>query len=313
MLLSKPDNCPWLMPHLIVGDVVEASRWYEQAFGMTTRLVIPDNDPVHAEMVWQDAVIMLGKAGTGSSPQPPAISGVACPVGLYLYCDDVDAMYARAVEAGAKIKAPLEDMFWGDRMFTLKDPQGHIWTFATKVAEFDPGKMPAHEAPPPPLPREHQSLTVETLPDLRVLFDRHIGAYLPQNLGSFFCQFMSKVQQHDLMRPNSMVLGICQDDPRDTPEDQCRYDAGITADVHMPCPEGLMEQILPGGDYAIVLHKGPYDTLPETWQWIGEVAFPSLGRECRDQPPFERYLNSPADTPPDELLTEICIPLDEAL
>jgi AraC family transcriptional regulator len=71
-----------------------------------------------------------------------------------------------------------------------------------------------------------------------------------------------------------------------------------------------MEQVLPGGDYAVILHKGPYDNLQDTWQWIGEIAFPNLNRECRDQPPFECYLNSPADTAPDELLTEIYIPLD---
>ena len=66
---------------------------------------------------------------------------------------------------------------------------------------------------------------------------------------------------------------------------------------------------MPGGDYAIIVHKGPYEGLAETWQWIGEVAFHNLGRECRDQPPFENYLNNPADTAPEDLLTEICIPL----
>jgi AraC family transcriptional regulator len=203
-------------------------------------------------------------------------------------------------------------MFWGDRVFTLKDPDGHVWTFATMVGSFDPDKMPTPQemAQPPLPPREHQSMIVKNLPDLRVLFDRHIGAYCPENLSPFFAQFMGKAAQHQLFSSQSMVLGICQDDPRDTPEEDCRYDAGITVAVDVPCPEGLMEQVLPGGDYAVILHKGPYDNLQDTWQWIGEIAFPNLNRECRDQPPFECYLNSPADTAPDELLTEIYIPLD---
>jgi DNA gyrase inhibitor GyrI/uncharacterized glyoxalase superfamily protein PhnB len=300
------------MPHLTVRDVNIAVQWYEQVFGMCCRLRIPENEPVHAELVWQDMVIMLAKAGEIGMPQAPVNSGVASPVGLYLYCEDVDAMHERAVKAGARIQMQLQDMFWGDRMFTLIDLEGHVWSFATKVGEFDPTKMPSPqqiEQGQTPPPREHQSMTVRTMPDLRVFYARKIGPYSPAELGPFFKLFIKRVLQHNLFTPYCMVIGICQDDPRDTDDKDCRYDAGITVNADLPCPEGLHEQILPGGDYAVVLHKGPYDKLAETWQWIGEVAFPSIGRECRDQPPFECYLNSPEDVFPDELLTEIWIPL----
>lgn len=307
---------PWLMPHLTVSDVPAAIAWYKQAFGMTVRLMLPDENPIHAELNWQNMVIMLGQAGTGGCmTQPPAVTGVACPMGLYLYCEDVDAMYQRVREVKGKVQSEPTDMFWGDRLFTVKDPDGHEWTFATQVGEFDPSKLPTAgemaDAPPPP--RAHRSVTVQTLPDLRVIYDRHVGVYAPENLGPFFRQVMDKVGQHQLMGPQSMVLGICQDDPREVPEDQCRYDAGVTADASTPCPAGMSEQILPGGDYAVILHKGPYDNLADTWQWIGQIAFPNLGRACREQPPFERYLNSPSDTAPDDLLTEIYIPLDDGL
>ncbi len=315
MPTCKPDDCPWLMPHLTVNDVNVAQQWYEQTFGMCCRLRIPEDEPVHAELVWQDMVIMLAQAGGCGMPQAPINSGVASPVGLYIYCEDVDAMYDRVVKAGVKIINELEDMFWGDRMFTLKDPQGHLWTFATKVGEFDLSKMP----PPPPPPedqqetqtpnREHQSMTIRTMPDLRVFYARKVGPYAPAELGPFFKFFLKAAFKHDLFTPNCMVIGICQDDPRDTLDEQCRYDAGITIHDQRPCPQGMQEQVLPGGDYAVVLHKGPYDKLPETWQWIGEEAFPSIGRECRDQPPFECYLNNPDDIFPEDLLTEIWIPL----
>ena len=310
----KPDDCPYLMPHLIVRDVKKALAWYEQAFGMSSRMMIPPDMPMHAELVWQDMVIMLGQAGGSHLGHPPVTTGITSGISLYLYCPDVDAPYKRSLELGAKSQMEPEDMFWGDRMCSIQDPEGYVWSFGSKVGEFNPAKTPTPEqikdnpAPPPTL--EHRQLTVTQLPDLRVIFDRHVGAYSPQNLGPFFTQFMTKVAQFGLMDSQSMVLGICQDDPRDTPEDQCRYDAGVTVNSDQRCPEGLMEQVIPGGDYAIVLHKGSYDSLAETWQWIGESAFPHLGRECRDQPPFERYLNSPADTASDALLTEICIPLN---
>ena len=315
MPTCKPDDSPWLMPHVTVRDVPVAVRWYEQTFGMCCRLRIPEDEPVHAELVWQDMVILLAKAGDIGTPQAPVTSGVASPMGLYLYCDDVDAMHDRAVKAGATIQMDLEDRFWGDRMFTLRDPEGHVWSFATKVGEFDaskiptPEKMQEAEEQPTATPREHQSMTIRTMPDLRVFYARKVGPCSPAELGPFFKFFLKVASKHDLFTPNCMVIGICQDDPRDTLDEQCRYDAGVTVDDQRPCPDGLQEQVLPGGDYAVVLHKGPYDKLAQTWQWIGEQAFPSIGRECRDQPPFECYLNNPDDVFPEELLTEIWIPL----
>ena len=58
---------------------------------------------------------------------------MASPVGLYVYCDDVDALFARATAAGAQAKVPPQDTFWGDRMCQLVDPDGHTWNFATHV------------------------------------------------------------------------------------------------------------------------------------------------------------------------------------
>jgi uncharacterized glyoxalase superfamily protein PhnB len=63
-------------------------------------------------------------------------------VQLYVYCDDVDALFNRAKAAGAQVVAAPSDMFYGDRVCKLKDPDGFDWYFATNVADFDPTKAP---------------------------------------------------------------------------------------------------------------------------------------------------------------------------
>jgi AraC family transcriptional regulator len=69
-------------------------------------------------------------------------------------------------------------------------------------------------------------------------------------------------------------------------------------------------QTLEGGDYAVVTHRGPYEELGKVWSWLFGVWLPSSGRELRHAPPFEISLNSPMNTPPQELLTDIYVPLE---
>ena len=90
-------------------------------------------------------MIMFGPVSAHSSEwayKPPAMSQVLSPICLYVYCDDVDAVYARATAAGAKTIKPLQDQFYGDRTCVLEDPDGYWWNFATNVADFDPTKAP---------------------------------------------------------------------------------------------------------------------------------------------------------------------------
>jgi PhnB protein len=139
-----PPGTPWMMPMLTVKDVDAALAFYQKAFGIEKRMALPgpDGRTAHAELAWRDAIIMLGPETPDRPVRAPATSGVPSPVGLHLYCDDVDALFARATRAGAKVMSPPEDMFWGDRMCRLSDPDGHAWAFATNVADFDPSKVP---------------------------------------------------------------------------------------------------------------------------------------------------------------------------
>lgn len=143
---ARPAGMPWLSPYLTVRDAGAALDFYHRAFGFEKRgdgMTGPDGRIQHAEMAWHDAVIMVGPECTyESNIKAPVTSGVASPVNLYLYCDDVDALFARATKAGAKAVSAPQNMFWGDRMCKVADPDGHQWSFATNVEDFDPSKVP---------------------------------------------------------------------------------------------------------------------------------------------------------------------------
>jgi uncharacterized glyoxalase superfamily protein PhnB len=140
-----PPHTPWVSPYLCVKDADATIDFYERAFGFQKRMAIPlpDGRTGHVEMAWKDALIMFGpEAGNRDDSRAPATTGVRSPVQLYVYCDDVDALFAQAKAAGAEMLTAPETKFWGDRMCTLRDPDGHIWCFATNVADFDPANVP---------------------------------------------------------------------------------------------------------------------------------------------------------------------------
>lgn len=136
-------NIPWLIPGLTVRDVAESLAFYEKAFGFKPGASFTDDigDLAYADMEYQNQmIIMVMREGTfGGTAMTPANSSTESAVSLYVYCDDVDALFTQAKEAGAQVVSPPEDMFWHDRVTRLKDPDGHSWSFATKIE----GKEPA--------------------------------------------------------------------------------------------------------------------------------------------------------------------------
>lgn len=142
----KPENCHDLTPYLMVRDAEESLTFYEQAFGFTRGMVMPmpSGGVGHAEMHYRGKVIMMfaPEGAWGSTDKCPKTSGAKSSIGLYVYCEDVDALAARARAAGAEVLRELDNAFWGDRVVTLSDPSGYNWTFATKVGEFDPSMIP---------------------------------------------------------------------------------------------------------------------------------------------------------------------------
>ena len=137
---AKPATMSWLSPCLTVRDAAAALEFYQKAFGFQKKDVYPgpDGKIMHAEVTWKDAVIMFGPECDQNQSKAPVSTGVHPPVSLYLYCEDVDALYARATAAGAKSETPPQDMFWGDRVCKLIDPDGHSWGFATHTGRTTP-------------------------------------------------------------------------------------------------------------------------------------------------------------------------------
>ena len=142
---ARPANTPWMMAYLTVRDSDKAMDFYEKAFGFTRGIALPgpNGKTGHAEMHWKDARIMFSPEGFNGCPAKcPTTSGQVSPMNLYFYVEDVDAAFKRAVAAGAQVVGQLTDMFWGDSIAAVKDPDGYIWSMATNVAECDFSKMP---------------------------------------------------------------------------------------------------------------------------------------------------------------------------
>ncbi len=132
----RPVNVTWVSPYITVHDVESAASFYEKAFQFQKLEMVPgeDGNIWHGEMRYKDQMIMLGKAGAyGGKTQAPKTSGVESPMNLYLYCEDVDKFYTKAVAAGAKSLVAPDNMFWGDRMCKMQDPDGYTWCFATHL------------------------------------------------------------------------------------------------------------------------------------------------------------------------------------
>ena len=143
---AKPADMPWLTPYLTVRDAEKSLDFYHRAFGFEPgEETLRDSNGViqHAAMRYQGAFIMMApETAWGCKSAAPVTSGTEIPIGLYLYCEDVDAFYANAVAQGAESMEEPADMFWGDRICTLRDADGYVWSFATNVADFDPSKIP---------------------------------------------------------------------------------------------------------------------------------------------------------------------------
>jgi PhnB protein len=135
-----PDGFHSITPYLTVDNAKEAIDFYKRAFDAkeTVRMDGPDGKISHAEVKIGDSILMVSDAMPGART-PRALNGT--PVNIFLYVDDVDTVFNRARSAGAKVDAPLEDMFWGDRYGKLTDPFGHSWSVATHKEDVAPAEM----------------------------------------------------------------------------------------------------------------------------------------------------------------------------
>ncbi len=138
-----PEEYRPITPFLTVRDAARVIDFYKEAFGAQerSRMLTPDGKWVaHVELMIGDSVFMLSDEMPGQECESPQSLG-GTTVGFYLYVDDVDAAFDRAVAAGATAKRPVQDMFWGDRTGEVFDPAGHLWTLASHVEDLSPEEI----------------------------------------------------------------------------------------------------------------------------------------------------------------------------
>jgi uncharacterized glyoxalase superfamily protein PhnB len=134
---NPPANMPRIAANIYYDDPAAALEWLAKSFGFETRMSIPaeGGGVMHAEMTVADSMIMMSPTADNDAWQSPGSIGGATTMSLYIYIDDVDAHCAQARSAGAEIVSELEDMFWGDRTYVVRDLEGHRWTFAQAVKD----------------------------------------------------------------------------------------------------------------------------------------------------------------------------------
>jgi PhnB protein len=140
-----PDAYPRVTPHLSIAGAAEAIDFYTSLLGASEReymrLALPDGTIAHAEIEIGGSVIMIGDEQWpgGHEPSPKTLGG--SPVALFVYVEDVDDVFKRALEAGASSVEEPEDRFYGDRVAIFDDPYGHRWNVGTHVEDVPPAEL----------------------------------------------------------------------------------------------------------------------------------------------------------------------------
>lgn len=142
-----PDGYHSVTPYLCVSDAASAIEFYKKAFGATElmRMADPAGRIGHAELMVGDSRIMLADEFPEINFRSPQTLG-GSPVLIHLYVEDVDALAAQAVAAGAKLTREVKDQFYGDRSGAIEDPFGHAWQISTHMKDVTPEEMDKYSA-----------------------------------------------------------------------------------------------------------------------------------------------------------------------
>jgi len=161
-----------------------------------------------------------------------------------------------------------------------------------------------------PLTQEDPAMDVQIrrFEPQRVAFTRQVGPY--DEVGRAWDALCPPLGAQGLLGADTSMIGLCYDDPEVTPPEKIRYDACVTVDDDFPPTGEIGVQTIPGGEFAVTTHQGPYHTLGETYSRLFGQWLPRSGRTSLSAPCHEVYLNDPEGTEPAELLTEIRIPLE---
>jgi PhnB protein len=138
-----PDGYHTITPSLTVKNAQDAIDFYVKAFGAEQKEIcyaLDGKTIMHAELVIGDSRIMLNEEFPNMNCLSPLGLG-GTPVSLYLYVENVDSFFDKAVKSGATVTMPISDMFWGDRAGQFSDPFGHKWMVATHMKDLTPEEI----------------------------------------------------------------------------------------------------------------------------------------------------------------------------
>ena len=126
----RPENFHSVTPHLMLDNAARTIEWYKKAFGAEEigRNLDPSGKIMHAEVRIGDSHLFVNDVMEGKGPKEFGGS----PAAFWIYVQNSDALFKRAVDAGAKVRMPLENQFWGDRAGAITDPEGYTWWIATR-------------------------------------------------------------------------------------------------------------------------------------------------------------------------------------
>jgi AraC family transcriptional regulator len=159
-----------------------------------------------------------------------------------------------------------------------------------------------------PMRDKSMNVVIKEFKPMRVAFVRHVGPY--DEVGKTWEQFVMFLGKEGLLGGCPQFIGISYDDPAVTPAERVRYDACVTADKNFQANGEFGVQIIPGGVYAVLTHFGAYHHLGDSYEKLLGEWLPRSKRMLRDTPCFEIYFNSPENTEPGDLVTDICAPLE---
>ncbi|MCZ6794322.1 MAG: AraC family transcriptional regulator [Planctomycetota bacterium] len=170
------------------------------------------------------------------------------------------------------------------------------------------GDLSSEEIDWPATGQPSMQVTVKPLTPMRVAFLRHVGPY--SQCGETWDELLPRLGAAGWLGAGTTFLGLCHDDPEVTPSGKLRYDACVTVGDEFEPDGDVGAQTVTGGDYAVATHSGPYDDLGNTYASLFGQWMPASGREPRSAPCLEVYLNDPGSTEPEDLLTEVHVPLE---
>lgn len=143
----KPAELNWITAFLVVRDVNEAVHFYTTVFNFSIHesATLPSGKMIFARIRYNETNIIIAPHGSSDAEhpgRPPIITHTISPVIIYVYCNDLEERYKKSCDYGLDILSPIKRRFWGDTMFSVVDPEGYVWDFATNITDPNPELFP---------------------------------------------------------------------------------------------------------------------------------------------------------------------------